>query len=622
MSNYPRNPNEQPLGIKGSAAQNAGSPISEDSKLPKVAANKNDERKQRLKEYRVASRRENRTGKADEKKQRKLNATILRRMTKNPEKYTKNLDRNRQRAIELERRRIWSQAVKQVQDIAVDHDPSGKLFNVPPVTRLEDGTIVPLEVLEKRRTRAAEKEARERNARLGIAKADTFNNVPAPQTGSTQFDFNGINPARQIFFTQEGLNNSTPRTVSRSQQKKLDMYAPKPPPPKPILPEGLSIPEGQINWLDLWDLDDGQLYRRIVGEKKQKAANRKALREKQKAGKSELRAARDEKRAVYRQLKEEWKSIREVAKRYKGSVETIEAEEARRILVDINEKDRREALAVCEQMGFTLANTPGVEDIKPKARGMKNQTVDFDALEIGKKTSDVRLKGQAAVENAKKTKKKSSRVDLGSVHRESNATYMGSGADQDIEAPDDFLPLKFTDGYEHTAQEVEELNLNNRLRRKLHRAVDAAELKKEVLVRERAIEHCKEKNIDIPAALLTPQKPKKIKGRCTLPDGRLETDKQERTRAKLELAEYNANARVLRRQARQVAMEAGLRKHAILTGRIPASPEEAAANVPNGAADVDINMDDAALERASFESEDDSESEAQSEDDSTDESEE
>ena len=38
------------------------------------------ERKQRNREYRVAARREKRNRKADEKKQRKLNATILRRM--------------------------------------------------------------------------------------------------------------------------------------------------------------------------------------------------------------------------------------------------------------------------------------------------------------------------------------------------------------------------------------------------------------------------------------------------------------------------------------------------------------------------------------------------------------
>lgn len=38
------------------------------------------ERKQRQREYRVAARREKRNRKADEKKQRTLNATILRRM--------------------------------------------------------------------------------------------------------------------------------------------------------------------------------------------------------------------------------------------------------------------------------------------------------------------------------------------------------------------------------------------------------------------------------------------------------------------------------------------------------------------------------------------------------------
>lgn len=41
------------------------------------------ERKQRMKEYRISLRREKRNRKSDEKKQRKLNATILRRMVGN-----------------------------------------------------------------------------------------------------------------------------------------------------------------------------------------------------------------------------------------------------------------------------------------------------------------------------------------------------------------------------------------------------------------------------------------------------------------------------------------------------------------------------------------------------------
>jgi len=45
-----------------------------------VHPGKDWERKQRAREYRVAARREKRNRKADEKKQRKLNATILRRM--------------------------------------------------------------------------------------------------------------------------------------------------------------------------------------------------------------------------------------------------------------------------------------------------------------------------------------------------------------------------------------------------------------------------------------------------------------------------------------------------------------------------------------------------------------
>ena len=64
------------------------------------------ERKQQQREYRVSARREKRLRKADEKKQRKLNATILRRMTRNPEKYNKNASRNRIRACEAERKKI------------------------------------------------------------------------------------------------------------------------------------------------------------------------------------------------------------------------------------------------------------------------------------------------------------------------------------------------------------------------------------------------------------------------------------------------------------------------------------------------------------------------------------
>lgn len=57
----------------------ASNSISVDTMLNGRSA-KDLERKTRLHEYRIAARREKRFRKSDEKKQRKLNATILRRM--------------------------------------------------------------------------------------------------------------------------------------------------------------------------------------------------------------------------------------------------------------------------------------------------------------------------------------------------------------------------------------------------------------------------------------------------------------------------------------------------------------------------------------------------------------
>src|SRR2546421_10980640 len=154
------------------------------------------ERKQRLKEYRTAARREKRNRKSDEKKQRKLNMTILRRMvrvktqnqrlrhgvneglltfcdlqTRNPEKYNKNAARNRLRAIEAERRKIHMNAVFMAQRLAAIYDPSGAKFNVKPVTTLEDGRVVTLESIERKKEREAL-----RHAQIEAAESATANN--------------------------------------------------------------------------------------------------------------------------------------------------------------------------------------------------------------------------------------------------------------------------------------------------------------------------------------------------------------------------------------------------------------------------------------------------------------
>ncbi len=276
------------------------------------------ERKQRAREYRVAARREKRNRKSDEKKQRKLNATILRRMTRNPDKYNKNAERNRLRDIEGERRRIWQEAVRQVQRLAAIHDPSGAIFNLGPVVKLEDGTVISEETLRRREQRAQEKAAAER-----VKTENTVDEAPATHsagndtvppaatatTNSNPISSSGIKLGHLTRIDAENPPKSV-RGLSKSQQKKRAALETRPPPPKPTIPENIPIPDGEENWLALWDLTDEQLERRVLREKKRKAAERKALRIKQKSGKAERREARDEKRRVYREIKLTWKAIK------------------------------------------------------------------------------------------------------------------------------------------------------------------------------------------------------------------------------------------------------------------------------------------------------------------------
>ena len=276
------------------------------------------ERKQRNREYRVAARREKRNRKADEKKQRKLNATILRRMTRNPDKYNKNAERNRLRDIEGERRRIWQEAVRQVQRLAAIHDPSGASFNVGPVVKLEDGTVISVETLRRREQRAQEKATAER-----LKTENTIDEAPAVHSAGKDIDqpsataipdssHSSTSEVKSGGLTRIDTANSpkSGKVLSKKQQKKRSCLEPRPPPQKPTIPENIQIPDGEENWLALWDLPDDQLERRVLREKKRKAAERKALRVKQKSGKAERREARDEKRRVYREIKLTWKAIK------------------------------------------------------------------------------------------------------------------------------------------------------------------------------------------------------------------------------------------------------------------------------------------------------------------------
>ena len=216
----------------------------------------------------------------------------------------------------------------------------------------------------------------------------------------------------------------------------------------------------------------------------------------------------------------------------------------------------------CAEYGWTLANTPGVEKIKPKLLGMKGQEVDFDTLEVGDSGNDIRRKNSSGRPISKNTNA-TRRVDLAAA-RNISEKYVGSQAYADGEASEEFIKLDLGDG-----QDFEALNYNHRLRRKLRRAVEAGQIRKEMLVRERVKELCIESDLEPPLELSTSAKAVHERGQRVLDSGQIETNKAERVRFRIELAEFNKAAKVLRKQAKEIALEAGLRVHAEMTGRLP-----------------------------------------------------
>lgn len=202
--------------------------------------------------------------------------------------------------------------MQQARRLAAVYDPTGSAFNVGPVVTQANGTVVSVETLKKREEQELAKLAREEGT--VSATGDPAGKTSASSTAlrdPLSSLHNGINPAR-LALMDIGRIEDPAKKMSKTQQKKRAALEPRPPPPKPTMPDGISVPDGETNWLALWDLPDDQLERRVIREKKRKAAERKALRTKQKSGKVERRAARDEKRKVYRELKLTWKAIKGV----------------------------------------------------------------------------------------------------------------------------------------------------------------------------------------------------------------------------------------------------------------------------------------------------------------------
>jgi hypothetical protein len=248
---------------------------------------------------------------------------------------------------------------------------------------------------------------------------------------------------------------------------------------------------------------------------------------------------------------------------------SVEQEEAKRIATEVNIAERKRAMDVCAKLGFTLENVEGIAEIVPKALGMKGQEVDFSAIEIGDRPSKLKVKDEKVAAKMK-AKPKSNRVDLGKAPEESKTILISTeGGAGPGGLDNDYVGFEFGEDNFEGAEFEGGLSFNHKLRRKLHRAIEAAQIKKELLVREKAKEFCESSGIEVPIELAVPYAPVKLTGRRILEDGTVETEKQERVRKRLELAEYNKAAKVLRAQAKAEAIEAGLRVFAELTGKNP-----------------------------------------------------
>jgi len=259
-------------------------------------------------EYRLKAKKEKKKGKSDAKKQRKENAILLRRevkiyycvtsralptnntnQTRNNEKYSKNKDRNMERAIDMERNKIREAAVRQAEKLAGQYDLSGKLFNVGEVIIMPDGQAKSVERLQKtadvKEQRAVDrKEKQERNL---VAEAKKASKPSSTLAQSSLPSLDGVNPQRAglIKTTREVATPNHSRRLSNKQQMTNEKSIPRSTLLKPVIPQGYDLPEDEENFIAMWDLTDGEIKKRL-GLAKQKSENeRKALRRKQKAEK-------------------------------------------------------------------------------------------------------------------------------------------------------------------------------------------------------------------------------------------------------------------------------------------------------------------------------------------------
>merc|ERR1712093_8777 len=266
------NANYIPLGVKieeGPQSKSRGA---------KVIGQTPEERKAIAREIRLAQRKEKKRIKSEAKQQRKLNDLLHRKLNRKTEKYSKNKDRNKQRAIDLERQKIRADAVKQAERLSAIHDPSGKIFNVGEITILPGGVVNSKEGMR----RAAEaKERKEREEAEGKDIEKRYKDAEKAAKFEAEEAQRAIDqglPAPTRYPAKEALKNmQRPMRISKKQLQRQEQLEPQPVPPKPVIPDGISLPEGEEDLLALWDITDEQITKRLANQKREKAQSRKQL---------------------------------------------------------------------------------------------------------------------------------------------------------------------------------------------------------------------------------------------------------------------------------------------------------------------------------------------------------
>ncbi|KAG4428884.1 hypothetical protein IFR05_015633 [Cadophora sp. M221] len=265
------NANYIPLGVKQEEQ-----PHSEWG--PKVIGETKEERKAIAREIRLTQRKEKKKIKSKAKQQRKINDRLHRKLNRNTEKYNKNKDRNKQRAIDLERQSIWADAVKQAERLAAIHDPSGKMFNVGEIIILPGGIVKSKEGM-RRAAEAKEQKEREDEQRKAIEnRYKDAERAAKLKAEEAQRAVDQGMPAPIEFPAKEALKRmKRPTRISKKQLQRQEQLKPQPVPPRPVIPKGISLPEGEEDLLALWDITDAQITKRLADKKKEKARSRKQL---------------------------------------------------------------------------------------------------------------------------------------------------------------------------------------------------------------------------------------------------------------------------------------------------------------------------------------------------------